>query len=126
MEDRPEHGLDCLVRRAAFLCRDNKPELVALDLALLALVERGQAGGFEKALDGFVRRADTRALALLGDVGLLGRDAVDHQGEAPRGDVGRGTFEFEPGFLEPLGDEAFQIVGGARLHARRDLFGEQF
>ena len=125
-ENRAEHAFDRPIGWPAFLCRNNKPELVALYLAFLALVERGQAGRFEEALDRLVGRANARALALLGDVGLLGRDAVDHQGQAARRDVGLRALKIEPGLLQPVGDQTLQVVGRAGLHARRDLFGEQF
>ena len=92
----------------------------------LACVDRLEPGGAQEALDGIVRRADARALLLLLHVGLLDRQAVHREREAPRGDEGLGALVEEPGIDQPVGDELAQILGRARLHARGDFLGEQF
>ena len=92
----------------------------------LAGVQAVEPVGIEEALDGLVGRTDARPLALLADVGLGHRQAVDEKRQTTRRHQGLGRRELQPRVLEPGGDQAFQVLGGTRLHAGRDFLGEQF
>ena len=64
----------------------------------LGLIDRRQAGGFEKAVDGGLGRADAGALLFFPEVGRARRDADDGEREAARGDEGPGALVEQAGF----------------------------
>ncbi len=90
------------------------------------LVERGEAGALEEALDRLIGRADARALLLLAHVGALGGHADDVQRQAARRGIGAGALVMEARGNQPVGDHLLQILRRLLLHAGGDLFGEQF
>ena len=62
------------------------------------LIERGETGAFEKALDRRLRRADARTFALLAHIGLAARQAHHLKREpARRGDRRRPLHRSGPG-----------------------------
>ena len=96
-------------------------------LAQLGLFVQGlEAVGLHEALDRLGRRAVLRAFLFLGQVRLLRRQAVDHQGQAARRGKGLGALEGEVRGLQAFGHQTLQVSGGARLHARGNLFGKEF
>ena len=115
-----------LARRAARHLAHGEPELGLALPAALALVEAREAGRLQEALHRPVRRADARALALLGAVRLALRQVLDDQrnparrGEGPRASV------CEVGFFQPIQHQAFEIAPRAVLHPRRDFLRQQF
>src|SRR5262249_5380477 len=52
--------------------------------------------------------------------------ALDRECEPARRDEGLGALVEEAGADQRLGDELAQVLGRARLHARRNFLGEQF
>ena len=98
---------------------------VQVIVALHAHLDGGVVGA-QEPLDRLVRRAGAGPALFLAAVGLTGRQPVDHQSEAARGDVAPGGLEAEPFRLQRIDRETAQIGRRAGLHARRDLFGEQF
>src|SRR5207237_2984118 len=93
--------------------------------ALLALLKRGKAGGFEKALHGLIRRAFARAAPLLRLIGLRPGEARHRERQPAGGDEGFQRSKREAGGLEPLAREPLQVLRRARLHARRNFLGEE-
>ena len=93
---------------------------------IIACIERGEAGAFQEPVDGGLRRADARPLALVLDVAPLGRQADHVQGEAPRRGIGAGAFIDEAALHQRVGDELLQILRRLALHAGGDFFAEQF
>jgi len=65
VQDRSDQGRQHV--RGSLTCSpdDGKIKYALAGIALLALVERGEAGGFEKALHGLLRRAFAGAAPLL-------------------------------------------------------------
>ncbi len=112
-------------RGAARRLHHREPEHALAGVALLALVEAREPRGFEEALDRLLRRSDARALFLLDYLRLLGRQAIDHQREAPRRGEGLRRVVREAGRLQLPGHEPKQILRRAALHARRNLLGEE-
>ena len=51
--------------------------------------------------------------------------AFDHGSQAARRGEGFDVLVFEPGLTERIAEQAREIVPGAALHARGDLFGKQ-
>ena len=103
-----------------------EPELGLALLPALAVVEACKAGGLQEALDGPVRRADARALALLGAVRLARRQALDNQRDpARRGEGARGSVR-KVRFLQAVQHKALEIAPRAVLHPRRDFLRQQF
>ena len=96
---------------------------VLLDLGLRDVAE---PRALEKSLHGRVRRADARALALLARVASLHRQPDDGEREPPRRRERFRALIDEPAIDQRVGDERFQVLGRAPLHARRDFFGEEF
>ena len=125
--DGRHHLADDLLRRPPRLLDLDDVE-VALLVVLddLRVLDRLEARRLDEAGDGLLRRIDARALALLAQVGRLGRHALHHQRQPPRRRVRPGLARREPLRLQPLGDQPPQILRRPRLHARRDLLGEQF
>ena len=102
-------------------------ELTLLRVALDAgLFDGGEPGGFEEAVDGALRGADARALALLMRVGLLRGQAVHGQRQAARGDERLGALIDETSLDQRIGNELAQVLRRAGLHAGGDFFAEQF
>ena len=56
-----------------------------------------------------------------GGMTVPSRDALDREREPAWGDEGLGALVEEPGADERVGDEPAQILGGPRLHARRNF-----
>ena len=109
--------------------------LLALDdveVALLVVLDDGrvldrlEARRLDEPGDGLLGRIDARALALLAQVGRLGRHALHHQRQPPRRRVGPGLARREPLRLQAVGHQPAQILRRPRLHPRRDFLGEQF
>ena len=90
------------------------------------LVQRGEAGAFEKALDRRLRRADARALFFLAGIGLAGGQAGDVQREPARRRETRRALIEQPARDQRVGDEPTQIRRRLRLHAGGDFLGEKF
>src|SRR3974377_638818 len=88
-------------------------------------IEGLQAGGFEKSLDRGVRRADAWTFALLAHIRRAGWQAINHHGQAAWRGEAPSCVEAKPSLLQRIAEEAREIVGSARLHARRDLFAKQ-
>ena len=103
-----------------------------IELALLGvlldrrLIQRGEAGAFEKALNRRLGRADARALFFLASVGLAGGQAGDVQREPARRRETRRALIDEPARDQRVGDEPTQIRRRLRLHAGGDFLGEKF
>ena len=115
------------VERGPALLLDGRHVEVALLVGLhLGLLDRLQAGRLEKAGDGALRRADARAFLFFLAVGLAHRHAVHRKREPARRGEGLGALVDEAGRHQTVGDDLFQILGGARLHARRDFLGQEF
>ncbi len=113
-------------RRPALLLGDGDVEVALLVGLHLGLIDRREPRGAEEAGDRLLRRADLRTLALLLHVRLLHRHAVHGQRQPPRRHEGPGALIDEAGGDQAVGDHLLEVVGRARLHARRDFFGEQF
>ena len=112
-------------RRPARHASHGEPELGLALLPALALVEAREARRLEEALNGAVRRADARALALLGAVRLALRQALDDERDpARRGEGARGPVR-QIRFLEAVQHQAFEIAPGAVLHPGRNLLRQQ-
>ena len=112
--------------RPALLGDHGEPELALAGVALLRLVERGEARRLQEALHRLLGRADPRSAPFLADVGPRRRQAIDHQRQPPRRCEGPRVLEVQPGGLQPVAHQPLEIVGGTRLHARRDLFAQKF
>ncbi len=120
-----ENFADHVERGAAGLL-DHGDIKVALFVRLdFRVGNRFQAGRFQEAGDGVVRRTDARAFFLLTHVGLPRRYAVHGEREPPRRHERFGALVHQPGLDQPVGDELAQIVRRARLHARGDFLGEK-
>ena len=85
-----------------------------------------QAGGAQEALDGLVGRADAGTFAFLVPLGLGGGQPLGHQRQAPGPRERRQRFWQQPLGRQPLTRHPLEIPRRLRLHARGDLFGEQF
>ena len=81
----------------------------------------------QEALDRLVGRADPRAPRSSLTIGLRRRQALDHQRQPPRRRRRRApSANSEARGLQPLARQRFRSSRRPRLHARGDLFGEQF
>ena len=126
-DDDRQHVGEHVERGAAGLFDQRDVEIALLRIALdLRLVERGKAGGFEKARDRGIRPADARAPALFLQVGLARGNAVHRQRQPPRRRERLGALIDQALGDQLVGDHAAQIVGRLRLHARGNFFGEKF
>src|SRR5690606_4614057 len=96
------------------------------DLTLLAFLQARHAGCPEEAFDGLVGCADLRPLALLRRVRLPYLQTVDRDGQSPRCDEGASLARAEARTGEALGQQPPEILRCPRLHACRDLLGEEF
>ena len=85
-----------------------------------------EAGAFQKAVDGRLRRADARAFLFLVAVGLARGQARDMQHEPARRRMGDRAFVEQPAFDQRVGDEALEVRRRAGLHTRGDFFAEEF
>ena len=117
---------DHLDRGAARLLDHCDIEVALLVGLHFGFADRFQSRGFEEAGDGVLRRADARALLLLAHVGLARRHAVHGERQPPRRHERLGAFVDQPCIDQPVGHRLAQILRRPRLHARRNLFGEQF
>ena len=70
-------------------------------------------------------RAHRRAAALLAHRPALARKARHREREPARRDKGRSPRIGQPRLHQPLGHQPAQVIGGARLHPRRDLLGQK-
>ena len=130
---RPDQGADRLGQqlgqdRGRGLSRDlphGEEEFALGRLAQLRLVGGGEAVGLQKARDGRLRRAALRALALLGPVGLLERQSLNHQHETTRGRGGEGMVEGQAGGAQSVADQRAQVFRRLHLHAGGDLLRAQ-
>ena len=104
---------------------DREIEGALVGLAHLGGVDGRQAVALQEALDGPNRRIQPRALLLLDRVGLALGQAVDHERQAARRDEGARLAEGQPGARQALGDQTAKLLGRARLHARRNLLGQE-
>ena len=116
---------DHLDRRPARLLDRRDVEVAFLVGLHLGLGDRLEARALEEALDRALGRAHARALLLLPDVGLLGRHALHGERQPARRGERLGALVDEAGGDQAVGDELAQVLGRARLHARRDFLGEQ-
>ena len=121
-----DHLRQHVERRAARLLDQRQVEIAFLVGLHFGLVDRRQTRRLEEAGDGLRGRVDARALLLFLDVGLLHRYAMDRECEPARRGEGLGAFVDEPGRHQPVGDHLLQILGRARLHARRDFLRQKF
>ena len=102
-------------------------ELALLRIGLdLRLLDRGQPGALQEALDRRLGRADARAFALLAHVLPLHGQARDVQRQPARRRKGLGALIEEAALDQRVGDELLQVLRRAALHAGRDFFGEEF
>ena len=108
------------------LLGDGDVEIALLVGLHLGLADRGQARRAQEAGNRLFRRADSRALFLFLEVRLLRRHAMHGQRQAARRGERLGALVRQPGRDQPVGDHLAQVVGRARLHARRDFFGQKF
>jgi hypothetical protein len=83
-----------------------KPDLTLSVVALLALIERGQAGALEEALDRLLRRANARPFLLDRLIRLFVRQPVDDQREPARRDERIGARKFETLFIQLVADDS--------------------
>ena len=111
--------------RAALLLQHGEPELALAGVALLRLVERGEACCLQEALDRLVGRADARAASFLADIGARRRQAIDHQRQPARRRERARVGEGDTRRLQSVADESLEILRGARLHARGNLFAQE-
>ena len=121
-----QHLVDDLARGAARLVDAGDVE-VALLLVLddLRLVDRLEAGTLEKAGKRLLGRADARALALFRHGRRLLRHVLDDQRQPARRRKAARLAHLETLRLQAVDHQPAQVVGGARLQARGDLFGKQ-
>ena len=103
-----------------------EPELGLALLPALAFLQACEAGRLQESLDGPVRRADARALALLGAVRLALRQPLDDKRDPARRGEGAGGPVREVGFLEAVQHQALEIAPRAVLHPGRNLLRQQF
>ncbi len=116
-----------LRRRAAGALDHGDVELALLRVVFdLRLVERGEPGALQKALDGGVGGADARAAPLLAHVLAAGGQPGDVQRQPPRRREGFRALVEEAALHQGVGDELFQVLRRAALHAGGDFFGEEF
>ncbi len=102
-------------------------ELALLGIPLdFRLVDRGEPGALEEALDRGLRRADAGPASLLAHVPALDGQPGDVEREPPRRRERRGALVDEAALHQRVGDEPAQVLRGPALHARRDFFGEEF
>ena len=71
-----------------------------------------------------VREGIKQLIGLAKDMQVAG-EAGNGERQPARRDERLGALVGQPGFDQPVGDELLQVVGGARLHTRRDFLGEQ-
>jgi hypothetical protein len=112
-------------RPAAFLDQRHV-EGALLVFAPPGLVDGGKARRFEEACDGGFGRIDARALFLLAHDGRTRRQSLDDSHETAWRGEGLELLVFEAGAHERCPKQAREVRARARLHARRDLLGEQF
>ena len=84
-----------------------------------------KAGPAQEALDGAGRRVGARTLLLFANVGRAGVEAVNGQCQAARRRKGAGAFVGQTGIHQTVRHQTLEIVGGLRLHAGGNLFGEE-
>ena len=127
LDDRRQNDLGEQIDRLGAGALDHRDiELALLGVLLdLRLIERGESGAFEKALDRRLRRADARTFSFFAHIRLAGGQAGDMQREAARRRESGGALIGQPALDERIGDEPPQILRRLRLHARRNFFGEQ-
>ena len=123
LDDNPGQHLGA---RLPFQLADQEVKAALAGLARLRLVDGGEVIASQEPLDGLFGRVQARALLFFLGVRLFGRQAGDHQRQAARGGVGARLLEGEPGAGQPFGHPAAQVLGGACLHARRNLLGQEF
>ena len=111
---------------AAFLLGDGDIEVALLVGLHLGLIDRGQARRAQEAGDRLFGRADLGTFALFLEVGRARRHALHGQRQTARRGEGLGALIDEARRHQPVGDHFLQVIGGARLHARRDFLGEKF
>ena len=118
--DCPAHDIRQQVFRLPALLLDlGEVEFAFVGFALFNLRPFGQRS--LKTGDGFFRRTGAGPPAFLGNIRCAFGDAVDHQRQTARRDEGVGIVERQPGLFQPVTDQAFEIIRGARLHAGRDF-----
>ena len=122
---RNHHGQQ-IERGLAFLLGDGDVEVALLVGLHRRLIDRRQTGGAQKTGDRLFGRADLGAFAFFLEIGRARRHALHGQRKTARRGESLGAFVSEPGRDQPVGDHFLQVIGGARLHARRDLFGKEF
>jgi hypothetical protein len=100
-------------------------EIALLVRLHLCFADRLQPGGFQKAGNGVVRRADARAFLLFAHVPLPRRHAMHGQRQPPRRHERPGAFVDQSRIDQPVGHKLAQILRRPRLHARGNFLGEQ-
>ena len=97
-----------------------------LVVALLGLIDRGEPRRFEEAFDRGLGRIDARTLPLLAHIGR--RDGRPSTTATSRRGVAKVLISLNssPRLAERPAEQPREILARARLHSRRDLFGEQF
>ena len=126
-DDRGDDLGDRVFGRAARLLDHRDIELALLRVGHdRRIFDSLEARALQKALDRRVRRADARALSLLAQIGLGGRQADDMQGEAARGDEALRALIEEVALDQRVGHQALEVLRRLPLHAGGDFFAEQF
>ena len=116
-----------VLRLASRLLDHRDIELALLRVPLDPRVfDAAQARALEKALNGRLRRADARALALLARVGLSAGQPGHMQRQTPRRDEALRALVEEVAFDERVGHETLEVVRRLPLHAGGDFFAEEF
>ena len=110
----------------ARLLDHREPEFALAGVALLALVEAGETGGFQEALNRLLRGADPRPALFLADIGLGQGQAVDDQRQPARRRLHAGRGEGQPRRPQLLGGQALEVFSRAGLHTGGNVFGKQF
>ena len=90
------------------------------------LIDRGEAGGLQEPIDRLLRRADAGATFVFLGVGRGGGKPADGQRQPARRHHGTCPLIEQASRNQAIGDRLLQILGGATLKARGDLFGKQF
>src|SRR5204862_2198857 len=111
--------------RAALLLDHGEPELALAGVALLGLIDRAEPGALEEALDRLVRCSNARPALFFPDVGARDRQPIDDEGQPSWRRKGARLSEREAGRLQTVAHQPLEILGGARLHACRDLFAQK-
>ncbi len=126
ISDHLRHELrDDVDRRSPRLFGHRHVKIALLVVRNLCFGDGSQSGRAQKAGNGAFRRPDTGTLFLLLHIGLPCGNALDGQRQTPRRNESPGALVEKACLDQAIGYNPAQIIGRARLHARRNFLGKQ-